>query len=190
MKTLLKYFAPWIAVGIFLCMFKNGWLAIIAYHLQILLWNYKEFPKLCMPKKKRWVIATLPSLIAGPLVYFLLPYITHTNINGWLNEYKLAGNSFLLMIPYFGIIHPILEQMHWAPLRNKSFVAHIFFAGYHVLVLKSLLNTPWLISCFIALLAVSFIWKYLTNQSHSLLPAICSHIFADLGIIIACYFFI
>lgn len=70
-------------------------------------------------------------------------------------------------------------------MREQTPTAHVFFAGYHMLVLRSMVTVPWLIFCFVALAAASFIWLLLTRQADSLLPATLSHILADLGIIIA-----
>ena len=86
----------------------------------------------------------------------------------------------MLMIPYFGIIHPVLEQLHWETLREQTPISHFFFAGYHMLVLGSLVTIPWLIFCFAALAMA-----LLPRRAERLLPATLSHIFADLGIIIA-----
>ena len=91
------------------------------------------------------------------------------------------------MIPYFGVIHPYIEQVHWAELREKTFLAHFMFAGYHMLVLYSLLTLPWLILCFVTLAAASYIWQYMTKQAGSLALPVLSHILADLGVVIAAW---
>ena len=54
----------------------------------------------------------LPSALAGPLLYFLLPYVMHNDLSGWLMHNRLSGAGFLFMIFYFGLIHPFLEQVH------------------------------------------------------------------------------
>lgn len=187
MKLLLKLLAPYFAVGLCWCVLKNGWLTILAYHAQVIVWNRGSLYTLHWPNKKRWMLAALPTLIAGPLAWILLPYITHTDLGAWLAEYKLTEWSLLLMIPYFGIIHPALEQLHWEPLREQNPAAHFFFAGYHMLVLGSLVTAPWLTFCFIALATASFAWQLLTYRSGSLTSATLSHILADLGIILTAY---
>ena len=190
MKCILKLLVPYFSVGICWCILKNGWLAILAYHAQVLLWNRGSWKRLRRPSDTRMLLTALPTIIAGPLIWFLLPHITHTDLGEWLAEYKLTGLSLLLMLPYFGIIHPALEQLHWEPLREQSPIAHFFFAGYHMLVLTSLITVPWLIFCFATLTAASFIWQWLTKQSRSLLPAALSHILADLGIITTAYWIV
>ncbi len=59
------------------------------------------------------------------------------------------------MVAYFGLVHPLLEQAHWTPLREATPIAHVAFAGYHMLVLASLLTVPWLAVCFVILTAAS-----------------------------------
>jgi len=187
MKRLLKLLAPYLAVSIFWCIFSNGWLAILAYHAQVLFWNRRSLKGLRWPHKKRWLFAALPTIIAGPLVWVLLPHITHSELGAWLTEYKLTRVSLLLMVPYFGIIHPVLEQLHWEPLREQTPAAHFFFAGYHMLVLGSLITIPWIVFCFVALTVTSVIWQHLTHRADSLYPATLAHILADLGIILTAY---
>jgi len=184
-SRLLQLLAPYIAVGIFWCGFSNAWLAILAYHLQVLFWARHENRQIKRLKNKRFMLLALPTLVAGPVIYFLLPYITKIEISAWLTEYRLSGSALLLMIPYFGIVHPVIEQVHWAKLREQTNAAHLMFAGYHLLVLHSLLTFPWLLLCFVVLVSASFFWKEITIRSGSLLPATVSHILADLGVIIA-----
>ena len=159
-KLLLKMLAPYFSVLLFWNLFSNGWLAILGYHL------------------------ALPTLVAGPLVYWLLPHITHTPLPVWLADHHLSRLSLFLLVPYFGLLHPYLEQNHWAPLRQATPLAHLMFAGYHMLVLYSLLTLPWLIFCFFGLATASFFWHQLTEKTGSLTLATLSHILADFGIIL------
>ena len=188
MKLLLKLLAPYLAVGIFWCVLKNGWLAILAYHTQVLFWSRHSWSEFRGPNRKRLLLTAIPTAIAGPLLYFILPYVAHTDLAAWLTLYKLTGLSLILMIPYFGIIHPIIEQMHWIQLREQSPVSHLLFAGYHMMVLYSLLKTPWLIACFVALTVTSIIWQHITRRAECLSVAALSHILADFGVILTTYF--
>jgi len=183
-KLLLKLLVPYFSVGVFWCIFQNGWLAILAYHAQVLFWSRGAGSKLRWPNRKRMLLAALPTVLAGPLLYFLLPLVTHTDLGAWLESYKLSGGSLILMVPYFGIIHPFLEQLHWAPLREQTPASHLFFAGYHMMVLCSFITVPWLVACFIVLITTSVIWKQLTCRADSLYPAVLSHVLADLGVIL------
>lgn len=200
MKRTLRLLAPYFAVGIFWCVFSNAWLAILAYHAQILFWSRGERSRLRLrvgtqrrsapsgiAKPGRTIFLALPAALAGPLLYVLLPYMTHTDLSVWLADYRLTGPWFLLMIPYFAFFHTTLEQISWNRLREETPLAHPFFAGYHMLVLYSLLTVPWLLVCLAVLGSASVIWQQMTKRSGSLAFAIVSHVLADLGIIIAAY---
>ena len=187
MKRTLRLLAPYCAVGVFWCVLGNAWLAILAYHAQILFWGLRSFSDVRRPSRKRIMFLALPTLVAGPLVYFLLPYMTHADLSSWLVDHRLSRLSLVAMIPYFGLLHPLLEQIHWGPLRESTPVAHPMFAGYHILVLYSLLTVPWLIVCFVVLTTASFIWQQMETQGNSLVLPVASHVLADLGVIVAAW---
>ena len=187
MRNTLRALAPIIAVMIFWCVWPNAWLAILSYHVQIVLWNWSGLRKMSLPLGVKWVLLALPMVLAGPLLYVMLPLITRIDLSVWLNTYHLSGLSLVLMIPYFGLVHPVLEQIHWHPLRETSTWFHFVFAGYHMIVLASLLSLPWLILCFCVLTGASFAWKWMHDKSHSLLIPTASHILADLGVVVAAW---
>ncbi len=188
MKPYLQLLAPYIAVLICWNIFQNAWAAIALYHLQILFWAVHA------PRKKlfggfnlKYLVFAVPAAAAGPALYLLLPFITRTELSEWLSAYGLAGPGLAAMIPYFGIIHPLLEQIHWSRLREQTALAHPLFAGYHLLVLASLLTLPWLSVCFIILLTASVCWQYFTRKTGNLLLPVFSHILADLSLILAAW---
>ncbi len=185
MFTVIKMLAPYFAVGVFWWGLENAWLAILAYHAQILLWNWSRRGEISWAGSGRALWFVLPAALAGPLAYFLLPVMADFDLGAWLDRHRLSGFSFLLMIPYFGIIHPVLEQVHWAPLRKRGVVAHVAFAAYHMVVLIDLLGTMWLMVCFLVLAGASWAWKLMTERAGGLALPVLSHVLADFGIILA-----
>jgi hypothetical protein len=179
--------APYLAVGVFWCLLHNAWLAILAYHAQILWWSRGSFPKLVKFRRTLMMLVIAPSALVGPLLYFILPHMTRANLSWWLADHGLSGAGFPVMVFYFGLVHPLLEQVHWTPLRESAPLGHIAFAGYHVLVLYSLMKVPWLAACFVVLLTASLLWRRMARESGSLVPSIASHIAADLGIMVAAW---
>ena len=111
---------------------------MLGYHLQIIFWLQKTPFTKPWPNIKNDLALSLAMLSAGPFVYFVLPLISKIDLSIWLSYYQLNGWLWLLMIPYFGLIHPFLEQAHWGPLREQTAASHFFFAGYHAMVLYSL----------------------------------------------------
>lgn len=179
--------APYLAVGLCWSMLSNGWLALLAYHAQILFWARPFRPETFVPWRQPAMLLALPAALAGPLLYVLLPYMAHVDLGVWLTHHGLAGWTLWLMIPYFGLVHPVLEQIHWGPLRRQTLLAHPAFAGYHMLVLYSLLTVPWLVVCFIVLATSSFLWHQMAERSGSLAAPTLMHVLADLGIVVAAW---
>ncbi|HCF95978.1 MAG TPA: hypothetical protein DEW46_13030 [Verrucomicrobia bacterium] len=186
---ILQLLAPYIAVGIFWCGRSNAWLAILVYHVQIVLWGSREGrPAMSAGSRGRQaILLALLCALCGPLVYCLLPWITRIDLGQWLESHQLSGSSLLIMIPYFGLVHPLLEQRHWAGLRARTAWAHPAFAGYHMLVLQSLLPVPWLLVSAVVLLAASILWEVAQRTTGNLAAPILSHILADLGIVLAAW---
>ncbi len=186
-KLFLRALAPYIAVVTFWLIWPNAWLAILAYHAQILFWNWPFLHKMRLPRDRKSLILALPTVLVGPALYVLLPLITCTELSTWLDTYQLSGPALVFMIPYFGFVHPVLEQIHWHPFREASDWYHPVFAGYHILVLSSLITPPWLILCFGVLVGASLVWKRLCHCRRGLTVPVLSHILADLGVIVAAW---
>jgi len=187
MKTILKLLAPYLAVVPFWCIWPNGWIAILAYHAQIVIWRWPVLGRLRRPQYRGGIGLALPAIAAGPLLYVLLPTMVRTDLPAWLSTHHLSGVSLGLMVPYFGLLHPVIEQFHWHDLRERTAWSHLAFAGYHVIVLSSLLTIPWLTLCFAVLLGTSLAWKLMAHTTRSLMVPAVSHILADLGIIVAAW---
>lgn len=189
MKRVFNLAAPYLAVAVFWCGFSNGWAAILAYHAQILFWNRWTLCRTrpAAPTARIALLPALPAVLAGPLLFLLLPHILQTDLATWLRTYRLDERALLLMIPYFGLFHPLLEQWHWEPLRRQTRLAHPLFAGYHVLVLWTLLPMFWLLTVFVLLTAISILWSIAARRRHGQWVPLVSHILADTGIILAAW---
>jgi len=175
---------PYLSVGIIWCGLHSAWWALIAYHVAILLSRDRSY-KLQFQLSRFGVLASLITLPSGVLAYYFLDSITKIPMQEWLVSYGLEGWKLWLMVPYFGLIHPVIEQIHWAPLRRVSPISHLLFAGYHLLVLFTLFHIGWLIMAFIALAVISYVWFILQEKTQSLGANTLLHIYADFGLILA-----
>lgn len=192
--------SPYIAILLGLYYLKNAWLSLLLYHFQITI--YTIFRKPDIRKLLFWgfsikhfLIFVLPLLLFGLLLYILFPYILSNNIllKEWLYAHGLNNKNSLILIPYFCLIHPLLEEIHWGKFRESkkhAWIMCIFFAGYHMLVLANLLTPIWLIISFLILVAAAYAWAVLYKRLNGGVIPFLSHIFADVGIIGATYTFI
>ncbi len=184
----LRLAAPYFAVAVFWIVFRSAWLAILAYHAQILWWSRGRLPGLSMQRRTPWGWVIAVSALAGPAACLLLPMAVDGRLGPWLGSHGLSGASLAVMVVYFGLVHPVLEQVHWAPLRERSPWAHVAFAGYHMLVLYSLLPVPWLAATSVVLTTASWTWDRMSRESGGLLMPIGSHVAADLGLVVVAWF--
>jgi hypothetical protein len=184
-RSALRTIAPYAAVGLCWCWLESAWATLLCYHGMILLLAEGP-PRL---SSRDWRLARLwpafPAVLAGPLVYLLLPEMTRASLFEWLARYGLHGVGLLMIVPYYGLVHPVLEQLHWRDLRSLSPLSHLAFAGYHMLVLGDLFRLPWLIVLFVVLAASSAWWGRLERRSPVTAVPLFSHVLADAGVIVA-----
>ena len=186
MRLWLKILAPYVAVVALWFGGVGAWPTILAYHAQILFWILLDRRRLDFRLTRRSLAWALPFALAGPLVFVVLPLSGAGDMGEWLARYGLSGGAWVAMVLYFGLAHPALEQMHWAPLRRQTRWAHSAFAGYHALVLWTLLPAPWLAAVVAALTLASLAWKRMTTTT-GLAGTVLAHTLADSGIAAAAW---
>lgn len=194
--SFLAALVPYIAVLIGMMLFKSAWLAVALYHVGIVaflvarknsslwqtLWAGARNP-LTLP-------AALACALAAPLIYFMWPFFraSESILPEWLAAYGLTGWSWILLIPYFSIVHPIMEEAHWRETAPRSapliWWGDYLFAGYHVLVLHKLLYWPWLVLVFGVLVGASMFWRWAANRFNGYAVPILTHAAADAGVLI------
>lgn len=184
MKDGLKLLAPIVVVGGTWTLVGNAWVAILAYHALIVV----VAPPRRVPRGWSAGVFTamaVPTALAGPVAYALLPHMVRSAVGVWLSSHGLSGAALAAMVPYFGVVHPVLEQSYWAPLRHAGARAHIAFAAYHAAVLWALLDPVWLAAVLLVLFAASVAWRRVAECTGGVLVPVCTHVLADLGIVLA-----
>ncbi|MEN7973651.1 MAG: CPBP family glutamic-type intramembrane protease, partial [Verrucomicrobiota bacterium] len=176
-------------------LFHSAWLSILLYHVGILVFLVFRRPK--EVGRRLWAGAKAPLVVPGmlvcamaaPVVYFMWPWLAASEsvLPEWMARFGLTGWSWLLMIPYFSIVHPVLEEIHWrgiAPGKTMGICRQDFlFAGYHVLVLFQLLHWPWLFFVFGVLVGSSVFWRWAEDRFGGCGLPILTHAAADAGVV-------
>lgn len=199
LRFALMAMAPYVAVTIGLYGLHDAWVAILAYHAQILFWAWQDRigpADLVGALEKGWSAPLLlalgiPGVLLGPALWVLLEVALREGLvlGNWLERYGLSGSGWLLFVFYYGLLHPCLEQIHWDRLRRdrRGHHAHALFAGYHVLVLVLLLKPVWVAVSFAVLLAISVAWSRVREQLGGLGVVAASHTIADAVLMAAVY---
>lgn len=180
---------PWVSVLAFWMWLYSAWATILAYHAMMLLLSWRSVPGVFRGwNGRRFLLAAPISAAAGPVTWLLLPHITSTPVGTWLSSYGLKGVPLALMIPYYGLVHPVIEQAHWSRLWRRPRtgpLAVLSFAGYHGLVLSTLMKPFWAAFCVAALILTGFSWRWMERRDGgSLIPA-ATQALADSGMILA-----
>ncbi|VGO22052.1 CPBP family glutamic-type intramembrane protease [Pontiella sulfatireligans] len=198
--SLLAALVPYVAVLLGMYVFHSAWLAILLYHAGIIAFLLYRKPSGLWKRLRRGINAPLliPGMavcaLAAPAVYFMWPWLaaSENTLPEWLAQYGLTGVAWLLLMPYFSIVHPALEELHWrgiSPERATGLCRQdLLFAGYHVLVLFHLLHWPWLFLVFGVLAGSSFFWRWTVERFGGYAIAVLTHAVADAGVVLGVYF--
>ncbi len=186
---------PYGAVGVGIHVLDNAWAAILLYHVGIVVLARHGLRRVRRRPVFRPGVPSIAFLIAclaaGPVVHLLFPWITTSSWDATLGDLGLGGWSWLLFIPYFALVHPILEQVFWREytrdragwLCREDFL----FAGYHALVVSLFVTWPWVIVSLLVLVESSMAWRRLRAWSGGLVTPIVTHVAADASIILAAH---
>lgn len=190
-SALVGMLAPWIAVGVFWLWLESAWATILIYHAMILLISGRHLREVSKGWDTRLALASaVPCLLAGPLTWLLLPSMVKLPLDLWLSTHGLSGPALSLIVPYYGLVHPVLEQAHWGRLRSlpgSAVPAAAMFAGYHGLVLSTLMEPVWIAACLAVLFGSSLAWTAISRRTGGLAVPALSHAAADSGMILAAF---
>lgn len=181
--------APWISVLAFWTVLHSAWMTILAYHAMMLLLSWRSIPGVFRGwNGGRFLLAAPLCAAAGPVTWLLLPHIVSTPVETWLPQYGLKGMTLFLMVPYYGLVHPVIEQAHWSRLwgrRRPGPLAVLPFAGYHGLVLSTIMKPFWVAVCVAVLILTGLSWRWMEKRTGGRLLPAATQALADSGIILA-----
>ncbi len=183
----------------------SAWAAILAYHFGIVSFALiLDGRRLGDPPDDsegvsaqgrlalRWILPlTILCALSGVAFYLLWSWMVRpgTSLSLWLAHRGMEGWSWWLFVPYYGLLHPVLEEWHWsrigAGVSSRIGVLDAIFAGYHLLVLATLVRWPWLVLIFVILLCSSAFWRDMYGARRTRFVPLLTHGVADLSIVIA-----
>jgi hypothetical protein len=198
LKKILGPLVPYITLGIGLLLLHNAWIALLAFHLGmviLILVSRTRIPLNRFVYSNNYKIPLVTAVIGacgGLLLYLLLPLLSiPVDINTQLQNIGLTESTWPYFIIYFILVNPWIEEYFWRGYlgsESKYFLpVDLFFAGYHVMVLAGKVDFIWLIAVFATLSFAAWLWRQANRICHGLLPSLVSHIAADITIIVTIY---
>ena len=189
---------PYLAVGLGLFWFRNALLALIGFHLAILislLWARSSVPVSLLFKSKnfRWVLLSVFLCgSSGVSLYFLWPYFgIVSDLSTQVASLGLTKITWPVFISYFVLVNPLVEEYFWrgylgSPVKGLAF-SDFAYAGFHGLILIQKVQTSAVIYSLLLLVMAGWLWRQIVREDQGLLAAVLGHMAADLTILLTVY---
>lgn len=199
-ETLLKTIgvcSPYLSVIIGIFLLRNGFLAVLFYHLVLLFVIVKTnksnaLRSLCRGFHPIWgPLMGLGGLVPGIVILLLWPISKreHVDLFEILTMLNLKDGFFILFAIYACLVNPFLEELFWRGcFKNPTLwpnIIDILFAGYHALVVIPILKAPFVFLIFLAMVCVGWLFRILYRFNRGLLIPLMTHIVADIAILFA-----
>jgi hypothetical protein len=194
----LSLLMPYITVGIGMLLFHNAWVAILSYHLGMVLvvgLSRTRVPLRTVFRANNCRIPLWMGVIGacgGLLFYLLWPLLLiKTDVGLYLQRIGLTAETWPYFLAYFIMVNPLIEEYYWRGHLGQSsrriVLGDLMFSGYHVIVLAGEIKLVWLSVMFLSLLLGAWLWRQSDRLSAGLLPSVSGHLTADITIILAIY---
>jgi hypothetical protein len=186
--------SPYGAVLFGMYFLNNAFAAILVYHAGII--TAVIFYRKQLDLKKIFHLSNIKlffgltaiCLLSGTIVFLLwdLVKIETLNLQDTLTHFGFNSVNIWIFLIYFSTVHPVLEELFWRVIPKDEFtyfsVFDFIFAGYHILVLRFFLKPFWIAVCFLGLVIISMIWRYIQKRLNDTATVVITHAVADLSI--------
>ncbi len=194
LTPILPYLAVW--AGLFLL--KSAWLALVLFHLAIVLplLFIKTKPPLGILFAGVNIKSILGSVIlcgaSGVGLYFLWDVLGLVrDLPAQVAALGLNRITWIPFITYFTLVNPLVEDYYWRGFLGSDmtslYIGDIIFAGYHALILVNKVPFTSVLFALACLTFVGWFWRQLKRRDGGLLAAVLGHMAADLSILMVVY---
>lgn len=197
----MKWLAPvlaYLAVGLGLFYFHSAWVALLGFHLAIVLSLLSARPNIPISIlgkniNRQWIlVSVLLCGSSGVTLYFLWNYLgLQSDFSAQVESLGLNSLTWPLFIIYFALVNPFIEEYFWRGyLGNPTkglYRSDFLYAGYHALILIGKLPVGWIVYGFAVLVTAGWFWRQIMREGQGLLAPVLGHMAADLTIPLVIY---
>ncbi|MEW6029782.1 MAG: type II CAAX prenyl endopeptidase Rce1 family protein [Chloroflexota bacterium] len=188
---------PYITVGIGLFAARNAWIALLGYHLGILILlaltgEWRITGRFRIQNPFHAPIGAALGLLAGAGVFVLWPFAeVSPNLHSTLHAWGLNLHTWPPFILYFALVNPWLEESYWRGwLGGDSrlpILRDFWFSSFHLLVVFPFVGWFWLAFIFLVLASVGWLLRQAARREGSLLAPSVFHLTADASILLVIF---
>jgi membrane protease YdiL (CAAX protease family) len=189
---------PYLAVGIGLFWVQNALLAVMGFHLAIVLAvllvrSSVPVKALFQSKDIRWVLLSI--IVCGSSGVFLHFFWSFFGVIGDLpavvQSFGLTDFTWPIFIAYFALVNPLFEEYFWrgylgSPTRGL-YPSDFLYAGFHALILWERVQAGSILLSLTVLVLAGWFWRQLARTDRGLLAPVLGHMAADFTIVTAVY---
>ena len=197
----MKWIAPflaYLAVAIGLFQFHSAWIALVGFHVAIILslWFAKpELPAGILFKSNhiKWIIVSVVLCAgSGVTLYFLWDgFGFASDLPEQVQALGLSSSDWILFIAYFALVNPLIEEYFWRGYLGSNAVhftvSDFLYSGFHGMILVGKVQTGMLIYGLAVLVVAGWFWRQIARFNQGLLAPVLGHMAADLSILMAVY---
>jgi membrane protease YdiL (CAAX protease family) len=198
---MMKWLTPilvYLAVGIGLFWVRHAFLALLGFHLAIilsLLLARSSLPPTILFKSKhiRWVVLSI--LLCGSsgifLYFFWSSFSVVSDLSAHVEALTLTRTTWPVFITYFILVNPLVEEYFWrgylgSPTRNVH-ASDFLYSGFHGLILLGKMQSGAILYSLIMLVLAGWFWRQIAREDGGLLAPVLGHMAADFTLLMAVY---
>lgn len=189
---------PYVAVWVGSFIFKNAWVALLGFHLAILLVLVYLRPTLPLnvffktAKLKHVLLSILICSLGGLGLYFLWDIFgIADDLHEQLVSIGLNKTTWFGFIAYFSLINPFVEEYFWRGTLGSDSrqvtIGDLVYAGYHILIAWNKTHPLSMLFMVFVLTFAGWFWRQLYRRDGSLFAPVLGHMTADLSILLAVF---
>ena len=189
---------PYLAVGLGLFWFHSGWIALLGFHLGILISLFLAKPDLPVSllfksNDTRWVILSILVCGSSGVSFYLFrkSFGIVGDLPAQLESAGLTRHAWPLFMTYFVMVNPFLEEYFWRGYLGSPtkgfYLSDFLYAGFHGLILMGKMHTSAVLYSLSVLVLAGWFWRQIAREDRGLLAPVLGHIAADFSILSAVY---